>query len=225
VSGGVEQTTALLNERFDYIFYTGSTRVGRIVYEAAAKNLTPVTLELGGKSPVYLDDSVSDLEVAVKRILWGKCMNSGQTCVAPDYILCEPSLQDKIVKLSKKLLKGFYGNDAIKSSDFARIINDGNFNRLDELLNATKGDIAVGGRRDAGERSIEPTVVTNVKGDDSLMKDEVSTVYLWWLTLFPILSGVNVIFLTSYNLFAVVDVILVVVFIVTNTSSCTTHPT
>lgn len=101
--GGVEETTELLKERFDYIFYTGSTIVGKIVHQAASKHLTPTTLELGGKSPVYMDATV-DIEIATRRVMWGKCMNAGQTCIAPDYLLCNKQVQDKFVATAEKVL-------------------------------------------------------------------------------------------------------------------------
>lgn len=100
--GGVEETTELLKERFDYIFYTGSTIVGKIVHQAASKYLTPTTLELGGKSPVYMDDTVN-IEIATRRILWGKCMNAGQTCIAPDYLLCSKLVQERFVTTAQKV--------------------------------------------------------------------------------------------------------------------------
>lgn len=126
VTGGVEETTELLKLKFDYIFYTGSTRVGKIVHNAANRHLTPTTLELGGKSPVYIDNTV-DIELATKRILWGKLMNLGQTCIAPDYILCTKEVQGQFVEASKKIIQEFYGDDAMASPDLCRVINDTNF--------------------------------------------------------------------------------------------------
>ena len=124
--GGVPETTELLKHKFDYIFYTGSGRVGQIVYEAATKHLTPVTLELGGKSPVYLDNTV-DLPTAARRILWGKFVNAGQTCIAPDYILCTKEVQSKFVEEAKIILKEWYGDNVQASPDFCRIVNPANF--------------------------------------------------------------------------------------------------
>lgn len=126
VCGGVEETTELLNLKFDYIFYTGSTRVGKIVHAAANKYLTPTTLELGGKSPVYIDQTV-DIPLATKRILWGKLMNLGQTCIAPDYILCTKAVQGQIIEASREILKEFYGEDIQNSPDLCRIVNNANF--------------------------------------------------------------------------------------------------
>lgn len=126
ICGGVEETTELLKYRFDYLFYTGSTRVGKIVHAAANKYLTPVTLELGGKSPLYIDGTV-DIKVAAKRIMWGKLMNLGQTCIAPDYILCTKSIQDKLIAAIPDALREFYGDNLQESPDLCRIINPTNF--------------------------------------------------------------------------------------------------
>lgn len=126
VTGGVEETTELLQLKFDYIFYTGSTRVGKIVHSAANRYLTPTTLELGGKSPVYIDSTV-DIEMTTKRILWGKLMNLGQTCIAPDYILCNKEIQEKVIEAAKKILLEFFGDNAMESPDLCRIVNNANF--------------------------------------------------------------------------------------------------
>lgn len=126
ICGGVEETTELLKFKFDYIFYTGSTKVGQIIHAAANKFLTPTTLELGGKSPVYIDSTV-DLRVATKRILWGKLLNLGQTCIAPDYILCTKHIQDRMIKLIPDILNEFYGTNVEQSPDLCRIINPTNF--------------------------------------------------------------------------------------------------
>ncbi|XP_061721141.1 aldehyde dehydrogenase, dimeric NADP-preferring isoform X2 [Cydia pomonella] len=172
VEGGPAETTELLKQRFDYIFYTGGTNVGKIVHAAAAKFLTPVTLELGGKSPVYID-STANLEVTTKRILWGKFINSGQTCIAPDYILCSKEIQDKFVAEAKKVLKEWYGEDPQKSPDLCRIVNSRHFSRLQALVDASKDKIAIGGSYDAQERFIAPTILTNVTGTDKIMEDEI----------------------------------------------------
>ncbi|CAO2643471.1 Aldehyde dehydrogenase, dimeric NADP-preferring [Lemmus lemmus] len=151
INGGVPETTEVLTEKFDHIIYTGSTAVGKIVMAAAAKHLTPVTLELGGKSPCYVDKDC-ELDVACRRIAWGKFMNSGQTCVAPDYILCDPSIQNQIVEKLKKSLKDFYGEDAKQSRDYGRIINDRHFQRVIGLIEGQK--VAHGGTWDAASRYI-----------------------------------------------------------------------
>lgn len=124
--GGVTETTELLKQRFDYIFYTGSGRVGQIVYAAATKHLTPVTLELGGKSPVYLDSTV-DITKATRRILWGKFVNAGQTCIAPDYVLCTKEVQKSFVDEAKIVLKEWYGDDVKSSPDYSRLVNQPSF--------------------------------------------------------------------------------------------------
>lgn len=126
IMGGVKETTELLRQKFDYIFYTGSGRVGQIVYEAATKNLTPVTLELGGKSPCYLD-STCDIAVAAKRILWGKLINVGQTCIAPDYLMCTKEVEKKFIEEAKKVLDEWYGTDRQDSPDLCRIVNKNHF--------------------------------------------------------------------------------------------------
>lgn len=116
----------LLAFKFDYIFYTGSQRVGKLIHAAASKNLTPVTLELGGKSPAYLDDTV-DIDIATRRILWGKFMNAGQTCIAPDYLLCTRAVQAKFVEAARKIVPTFFGVDAKESHGYCRIVNDAHF--------------------------------------------------------------------------------------------------
>ncbi|KAK7861812.1 hypothetical protein R5R35_000578 [Gryllus longicercus] len=170
VLGGVPETTELLKERFDYIFYTGSTAVGKIVRAAANEYLTPVTLELGGKSPVFIDDTV-DMEIATRRILWGKCMNAGQTCVAPDYILCTKEVQDKFVENAKKVLRKWYGDNWKNSPDLCRIVNDRHFQRVIKLIKS--GKVAVGGDSDASEKYISPTILIDVKGTDPVMAEEI----------------------------------------------------
>lgn len=168
--GGVPETSELLKQRFDYIFFTGSTSVGKIVYKAATEYLTPVTLELGGKSPVYLDKS-ADLDISVRRILWGKCLNVGQSCIAPDYLLCSKEIETKFIETADKVLKEWYGGKLKQSPDYGRIINDAHFQRIVKLLGGAK--VAYGGNYDASERFIEPTIVTNVKPTDPLMQDEI----------------------------------------------------
>ncbi|XP_059511201.1 aldehyde dehydrogenase, dimeric NADP-preferring-like [Stegostoma tigrinum] len=145
VNGGVEETTEVLKQQFDHILYTGSTNVGRIVMEAAAKHLTPVTLELGGKSPCYIDGDC-DLDVACRRIAWGRYTNCGQTCIAPDYILCNQRIQDEVVKKIGSAVSEFYGADPQKSPDYGRIVNQRHFQRLMSLLEGE--NVAFGGQSD-----------------------------------------------------------------------------
>lgn len=170
VLAGVPETTELLKERFDYIFFTGSTAVGKVVHAAANKYLTPTTLELGGKSPVYLDDSVN-FEVATKRLLWGKCVNAGQTCVAPDYLLCTKDVEKKFVEHAKRILKEWYGEKPENSPDLCRIITDKHYARLVTFL--SNGNIAVGGDTNPKTRFIAPTILTDVKPTDPVMQDEI----------------------------------------------------
>jgi aldehyde dehydrogenase (NAD+) len=170
VSGGVEVGKKILEQHFDHIFYTGSTRIGRIVMEAAAKNLTPVTLELGGKSPAIVMDDVN-VKVAAKRITWAKCANAGQTCIAPDYVLCHSKVKDKFVKGMEKALETFFKGDVEKSPDYGRLVNRMHFGRLNGLLKTTRGKILLGGEANEEEKFIAPTLV-EVKEDDPLMENE-----------------------------------------------------
>ncbi|KAF8794100.1 Aldehyde dehydrogenase family 3 member A2 like protein [Argiope bruennichi] len=170
VTGGVSETTSLLKERFDYIFYTGSPPVGKKIREASNKYLTPVTLELGGKSPVYIDDEV-DMELAVKRIVWGKMLNLGQTCVAPDYVLCSKKTEARFIEIAKKTLLEFFGEDPESSPDLARIVNEDHFHRVVKFLSC--GKIAVGGDYNAKENYIAPTILIDVKETDSVMQEEI----------------------------------------------------
>jgi aldehyde dehydrogenase (NAD+) len=170
VEGAVEETTELLAQRFDHIFYTGNSRVARIVAAAAAKNLTPVTLELGGKSPVYVDNTV-DIEAAAKRIAWGKFLNAGQTCVAPDYILATADVSGRLVEALRRAISVLYGVDPRQTPDYGRIVSDAQFERLSGLVRARQP--AIGGRSDAAERYIEPTVLVDVGRDDEIMRQEI----------------------------------------------------
>lgn len=168
--GGPAETQQLLQHKFDYIFYTGSTRVGAIVAQCAAKHLTPTTLELGGKSPCYLDATV-DIDIAAARIFWGKALNSGQTCIAPDYILCSEEVEKKFIEAFKKVQRKQFGEDMKDSPDYCRIINNNHYNRLVGLLEGQK--IAHGGHHDASQRYIEPTICVNVDPNSPLMQDEI----------------------------------------------------
>ncbi|KAJ8929821.1 hypothetical protein NQ314_017419 [Rhamnusium bicolor] len=170
INGGVPETTQLLEQRFDYIFYTGNSNVGKIVHKAASNYLTPVTLELGGKSPVYLDET-ADIDLAAARILWGKCINAGQSCIAPDYVLCSKEIERKFIEASKKKIREWFGENVKESSDFGRIINENHFQRIVKLLEGTQ--IAVGGNYDAKELFIEPTIIQGVKPTDPIMQEEI----------------------------------------------------
>ncbi|KAL4224793.1 Aldehyde dehydrogenase 3 member B1 [Mactra antiquata] len=171
INGGVPETTALLKERWDYIFYTGNSMVGKIIMRAAAEHLTPVTLELGGKSPVYVDNDV-DLGIVANRIMWGKCTNAGQTCIAPDYIMCTKQTQDALVEKMKSTLNNFYPDGPAKSEDYPRIVNDRHFQRVKKLMTGS-GKVAIGGDSDETQRYISPTVLTDVKFADPIMQDEI----------------------------------------------------
>jgi aldehyde dehydrogenase (NAD+) len=169
VEGGVEVTTTLLKNRFDKIFFTGSSAVGKIIYEAAAKHLTPVTLELGGKSPAFvLADT--DIKMSAKRIIWSKFLNAGQTCVAPDYILVEKSIESKLLKALQKEIEIHYNNNEL-TENYLQIINDQNFTRLCEFIDKNK--LYFGGNANKEERFISPTILQNVFFEDDIMKDEI----------------------------------------------------
>ncbi|XP_057272040.1 aldehyde dehydrogenase family 3 member A2 isoform X3 [Pezoporus wallicus] len=170
VTGGVSETTELLTQRFDHILYTGNSTVGKIVMAAAAKYLTPVTLELGGKSPCYIDTDC-DLAVACRRITWGKYMNCGQTCIAPDYILCNPSIQSSVVENIKAALQEFYGEDVKSSPDYERVINKRHFRRILGLMEGQK--IAHGGEVDEASCFIAPTILTDVSPESKVMEEEI----------------------------------------------------
>ncbi len=170
VLGGVPETTALLKERFDHIFFTGNGTVGRIVMRAAAEHLTPVTLELGGKSPCIVDRSV-DLEVAAKRIAWAKFYNAGQSCTSVDYVLADETIEDALVHRIEAAVREFYGDDPKSSPDFARIVNERHHQRLRGLLE--EGDIVCGGETDEKSCYIAPTVIRNVTRDMKVMQEEI----------------------------------------------------
>lgn len=170
VTGAVPETTALLAERFDHIFYTGNGRVGRIVARAAAEHLTPITLELGGKSPVYIDDTVPVAESA-RRIAWGKFMNAGQTCVAPDYVLGTPETLARLAPALVAAIHELYGSASAQNPDYGRIVTDAQFARLRGYL--TDGEIVAGGEHDAGSRWIAPTVLGNVSQESAVMQEEI----------------------------------------------------
>jgi aldehyde dehydrogenase (NAD+) len=170
VQGGVEETTELLTHRFDHILYTGNGTVGRIVMRAAAEHLTPVTLELGGKSPAIVSRN-ADVEVAARRLAWGKFLNAGQTCIAPDYVLVERPVHDELIDRVRDAVVAFYGDDPSASPDYARIVSDRHLRRLEKLL--ASGTAVVGGTVDPAARYIAPTVLTDVTRDDAVMQEEI----------------------------------------------------
>jgi aldehyde dehydrogenase (NAD+) len=168
--GGAEVSERLLRQRWDYIFFTGSVTVGKLVAKAAAEHLTPVTLELGGKNPCIVDET-ADLPLAARRIVWGKFMNAGQTCIAPDYILARASIKDKLVGLLKEEISRAYGNNPESSEDFARIINDRNFERLVGLIDPSK--VAAGGQTNPQTRYIAPTIIDEPAAESVMMSEEI----------------------------------------------------
>lgn len=168
IEGGAGETTEILKQKFDKIFYTGSTAIGKIVYEAAAKQLTPVTLELGGKSPAIVTKS-ANLKVAAKRIVWGKFLNAGQTCVAPDYLLVHSDIKDEFVALLKRQIDVNAYKDG--SEHYTQIVNDRNFERIVNLIDPNK--LVAGGKFNPKTRFIEPTLMDNVNWKDEIMKQEI----------------------------------------------------
>lgn len=173
VEGGVTETTALLAEHWDHIFYTGNGTVGRVVMAAAAKHLTPVTLELGGKSPVIIDRS-ANLDVAARRIVWGKFLNAGQTCIAPDYLLVDRTVEGPLLARMSDAVRSFYGADPRTSSDYGRIINERHFERISKLVDGEgAGDVVFGGARDAASRYFAPTALRGTDATAAIMQEEI----------------------------------------------------
>ncbi len=170
VQGGRKENSELLDKKFDIIFFTGSVAVGKIVMEAASKHLTPVVLELGGKSPCIVDKE-SNIDLAARRIVWGKFLNAGQTCVAPDYLLVDRSVKDQLLSCMAKYIKEFYGENPCEKSDLPRIINQKHFERLKGLLN--KGKIIVGGTFNEERLRIAPTIIDEVTWEDPIMQQEI----------------------------------------------------
>ena len=170
VEGGIAETQALLAERFDYIFFTGAAHVGRAVMAAAAKHLTPVTLELGGKSPCIVARD-ADLATAARRIAWGKFVNAGQTCIAPDFVLAHRAIRPALVARLAAELRAFYGKDPKASPDYGRIVDERHFDRLAALLR--DGRIATGGQSDRARRYIAPTILEGVGWDAPIMQEEI----------------------------------------------------
>jgi aldehyde dehydrogenase (NAD+) len=175
VEGGVAETTALLDERWDHILYTGNGTVGRVVMAAAAKHLTPVTLELGGKSPVIVDRD-ADIDVAARRVAWGKYLNAGQTCIAPDYALVHPDVEERFITGVVRSIREFYGDDPARSPDYARIVNGHHHRRLQKLLPAGgtgSGAVVVGGTSNEQDWYFAPTVLRGVEPDAPVMQEEI----------------------------------------------------
>ena len=170
IEGGVETTTELLQQKWDKIFFTGSTPVGKIVYKAAAENLTPVTLELGGKSPTFVLADCT-IKITAKRIVWAKFLNAGQTCIAPDYLLVEKKIETKVLEALKKEIQEFYPLSENINENYVQIVNERNFNRLKQLIPTDK--IYYGGETIIENRSISPTLLQNISFEDNIMQDEI----------------------------------------------------
>ncbi len=170
IQGGREANQSLLSQKFDYIFFTGSVEVGKTVMRAAAEHLTPVTLELGDKSPCIVDET-ANLELAARRIVWGKFINSGQTCVAPDYLLVQSSVKAELMNKMKKYIVKFYGTDATKNENFPKIINEKHFQRLLSLMKDE--EIVIGGQSSKETNQIAPTILDHVSWNSAIMQEEI----------------------------------------------------
>lgn len=170
IEGDATTSQALLSESFDYIFYTGSARVGKIIMKRASENLTPITLELGGKSPVIVDQD-ANIKLAAKRIAWGKFTNAGQTCVAPDFIYIHDKIKNKFLRALIKQIKTLYGKYPLKNKNYVRIINEKHYKHVEKFLD--DGMIVYGGHRDEDRLLIEPTLLDNIAWDDPVMKEEI----------------------------------------------------
>ncbi|WP_420552435.1 aldehyde dehydrogenase [Tenacibaculum aiptasiae] len=182
IEGGVDVSQELLAQRWDYIFFTGSVPVGRIVAKAAAEHITPVTLELGGKSPCIVDET-ANIKLAAKRLVWGKFINGGQTCIAPDYLLIHKSVKDKFTTHFKEELIKAYGENPQKSDDYPRIVNTRNFDRLALMLD--NENFIIGGQTDREDRYIAPTIIDEPSIDSEVMKGEI------FGPIFPLISYEN----------------------------------
>ncbi len=170
ILGGVEESSALVKMDFDYIFFTGSTRVGKIIMKHAAEKLTPLTLELGGKSPCIIDNT-ANLETSAKRIAWGKFVNAGQTCVAPDYLMVEKSVKQEFLGFLDNAIKELYGKDPEQSPDYPRIISKNHFDRLSAFLD--EGTLVTGGQSNVDDLYIAPTILSDINWDNQVMQDEI----------------------------------------------------
>ncbi|MFP4477892.1 MAG: aldehyde dehydrogenase [Candidatus Izemoplasmatales bacterium] len=170
VKGGREENQDLLNQKFDYIFFTGSTTVGKVVMEKASKNLTPISLELGGKSPTIVTKD-ANIDLAAKRIIFGKLINTGQTCVAPDYILIDERVEEEFIGRSLQYINEFFGKNPLENENYGKIINKKHYDRLVGLMEDQ--EIAVGGKSDKKQNKIEPTLLRNVSSESPIMQEEI----------------------------------------------------
>lgn len=169
-TGGRTENEVLLEQKWDYIFFTGSQSTGKLVLEKAAQNLTPVTLELGGKSPCIVDES-ADIPLSARRIVWGKFLNCGQTCVAPDYLLCKKEVKERLIKELEKQIAAQFGSDPLSNEDYGKIINEKHFERILRLIDADK--TVIGGKSNYETLKIEPTVLDNAAWEDAAMREEI----------------------------------------------------
>lgn len=181
----------LAEHKFDHIFYTGGENGGKAVYSAACKNLTPIVLELGGKSPVYIDDEVCDREAVWNRLFWGKFINAGQTCIAPDYVLCSEKAQSMAKKYFHKALNQFYNGDALNSEHYPRIVNSVHFERLKKLLKESR--LVIGGKLDQEKLTIEPAIVLDATQDDPIMQEEIFGPILPFVTCSSVQKAIDLI--------------------------------
>lgn len=172
IEGGVQTVSELLILKFGYIFFTGSAQTGKIVMQAAAKNLIPVTLELGGKSPVIVDET-ANIKTAAEKIIWGKMLNAGQTCVAPDYLLVHEDVKNALVQEMIRSIEKFYGKDIEKSDSYGRIINSRHFNRIKAMIEKDRNGILFGGKTDEKTKYIEPTLIEVSSRAAKTMKEEI----------------------------------------------------
>lgn len=190
VEGGRAENQALLDEKFDYIFFTGSVNVGKYVMEKASAHLTPVSLELGGKSPCIVDET-ADLKLAAKRIVWGKFLNCGQTCVAPDYILVQKNVKDKLIRQMEKYMKKMFGKDALRNDEYPKMINEKHFDRVLGLMR--EAHIVSGGQSDRGTLKIEPTILDQVSWESPVMQEEIFGPLLPVLTFYDMREAIQMV--------------------------------
>lgn len=183
IEGGRKENEFLLNEKFDYIFFTGSVNVGKLVMEKAAVHLTPVSLELGGKSPCIVDET-ADIRLAAKRIIWGKLLNAGQTCVAPDYVLVQKSVKDRLIKQMVRQIYKMYGKEPLLNEDYPRIINEKHFARVNRLLD--NGKKVCGGGSSRSALKIEPTILEDITWESPVMQEEIFGPVLPVMTFYDI---------------------------------------
>jgi len=190
IEGGRKENEALLNEHFDYIFFTGSVNVGKYVMKRAAEHLTPVSLELGGKSPCIVDET-ADIKLAARRIVWGKLLNAGQTCIAPDYILVHKSVKDKLVKQMVRIIDKMYGHDPCNNAEYPRIVNQKHFERLNGLIE--QSHVLKGGAVRRSGMRIEPTIVDQVTWESAVMQEEIFGPILPILTFYDLDEAVRMV--------------------------------